>query len=434
MLSESILKDVELKKLIEAERTARLNEDFLKSKELCQTIVKTLYERGDFEDYLKATEYLAQRKNQSREAIISIVKYALDEILPQQNKERQVALLDKMITITEGKIFVETEYSEAVKRMADIYIQDGDLAKAAKIVQDVQIEAFGSLDRRYKTRYILYQMEILLKNNDFIRMLIVSNKINRTHLDDEGFEELKVDFYLLMINYYKHEKDYLQVSKCFKILFDFLKKIQKAMEKPDTIPAQCVEGYNNSLKKVDIRYLFENFVLFLSICPPEKETKNMFFELNQNYRQDLDQNVLILNIVLKRLSDDLIVVNGTFLNQFKGFEIFQNEELFKLFRKYWIQHDLLIYEKFYSRIQLNRMWQMINIPTLEIENEIADMVINQYIYAKINRIEQTVNFRKKEEHHDIINNIKGDLDTVLKNLENTCHLINKEYLKHGIKK
>ena len=133
-------------------------------------------------------EYLAQRKNQSREAIISIVKYALNDILPKQPKEKQVELLNTVITITEGKIFVEQEYSEAVKKMADIHIQDGEIAKAAKLVQDVQIEAFGSLDRKYKTEYILYQMQILIQNNDFIRTLIVSNKINRKHLDDEGFE------------------------------------------------------------------------------------------------------------------------------------------------------------------------------------------------------------------------------------------------------
>ena len=434
MLSDDILKDVELKKLIEAERTARLDDDFIKSNQLCQTLVKTLYERGDFSNYLKVMEYLAQRKNQSREAIISIVKYALNDILPLQPKEKQVDLLTTVISITEGKIFVEQEYSEAVKKMADILINDGELAKAAKLVQDVQIEAFGSLDRKYKTQYILYQMQILLENKDYIRTLIVSNKINRNHLDDEGFEEIKVEFYLLMIKYHLHEKEYLQVSKCYKILFDFIKKILKGLEKPEEIPVGAIEGYNNCKNKVDIRFLFQNYVLFLSICPPENETKLMFKELSENYRKDLDSDILILNIVMKRLSDDLIVINPQFLDQFRTFEIFKNEELFQLFRKYWIQHDLLIFEKFYSRIQLQRMLQMINVPTLEIENEIADMVINQYIYAKINRIEQTVNFRKKEEHHDIINGIKTDLDTVLKNLENTCHLINKEYLKHGIKK
>ena len=69
-------------------------------------------------------EYLAQRKNQSREAIISIVKYALNEILPKQPKQRQVELLTTLITITEGKIYVEQEYSEAVKRMADIHLAE----------------------------------------------------------------------------------------------------------------------------------------------------------------------------------------------------------------------------------------------------------------------------------------------------------------------
>ena len=69
--------------------------------------------------------------------------------------------------------------------------------------------------------------------------------------------------------------------KKVKILFDFIKKIQKAMEKPDTIPAQCVEGYNNSLKKVDIRYLFENFVLFLSMSTMRMSHSEVFSMLRK---------------------------------------------------------------------------------------------------------------------------------------------------------
>ena len=76
---------------------------------------------------------------------------------------------------------------------------------------------------------------------------------------------------------------------------------------------------------------------------------------------------------------------------------------------------------------------MTSVPNDEIESEIADMVVNNYIYAKINRIEKIVNFRKNTDHHDVLDNFNYDMDTMLKKIEETCHLINKEYLKYDFK-
>ena len=48
-------------------------------------------------------------------------------------------------------------------------------------------------------------------------------------------------------------------------------------------------------------------------------------------------------------------------------------------------------------------------------------------------IEKIVNFRKKTDYHDELDNYNYDMNNLLKKIEETCHLINKEYLKYGIK-
>lgn len=93
----------------------------------------------------------------------------------------------------------------------------------------------------------------------------------------------------------------------------------------------------------------------------------------------------------------------------------------------------LCLKNFFGKIHIERISQMTKVPNDEIENEIADMVVNNYIFARINRIEKIVNFRKKTDHHDVLDNFNYDMDNMLKKIEETCHLINKEYLKHGIK-
>jgi 26S proteasome regulatory subunit N5 len=439
LLSDEILKDVELKKLIDEEKVTRLENEFEKNRTLTKQILETLHNRNDFPNFLKLFEYLTQRRNQSRESIISMVKYCINDILPNlKNTKDSSELLNTIIRVTEGKIFVEYEYSQAIRKMTEIYLMDNNIEEAAKLIQDVQIEAFGSLESDYKIDYILFQMQVLIEKGDYIRTLIVSNKIKRNHLDDEGIELLKIRFFRLMILYYVHEKKYLEASKCYKILYDFVKSINDKLIEVEKdhkeIKPKIIDNYINVKKENDLVNLFENYVLYLSICPPELETKNMLNELILKYKKELDINKNILYIVEKRLSDEIILIDDNLFSRYKDFEIFKkNADLLKLFRKYWIQHDLSLFEKFFGKIHIERISQMTKVPIDEIESELADMVVNNYIFARINRIEKIVNFRKKTDHHDVLDNFNYDMDNMLKKIEETCHLINKEYLKHGIK-
>ena len=439
LLSEEILKDVELKKLIDEEKVTRLEGEFEKNKSICVKIFSILQKRNDFQNFLKIFEYLTQRRNQSRESIIYMVKNCLNEILPNlKNHKDSTDLLQTIIKVTEGKIFVEYEYSQAIRKMTEIYLMNNKIVEAAKLIQDVQIEAFGSLENDYKVDYILFQMQVLLEKGDYVRTLIVSNKIKRNHLDDDGFELLKIRFFRLMIEYFMHEKKYIDVSKSYKTLYDFVKSINDKLidiEKNNKeIKPKIIENYLKINKENDLKKLFENYVLFLSICPPELETKNMLNELIIKYKKELDKDENILYIVEKRLSDDIILIDNNLFNKYKDYEIFKkNPDLIKLFRKHWIQHDLSLFEKFFAKIHIKRINDMTLIPVDEIEKEIADMVVNNYIYAKINRIEKIVNFRKKTDYHDVLDNFNYDMDNMLKKIEETCHLINKEYLKYNIK-
>ena len=439
LLSEEILKDVELKKLIDEEKVTRLENEFEKNRNICKKILEIIYGRNDFQNFLKLFEYLTQRRNQSRESIISMVKHCINDIFPNlKNNKDQSDLLNTIIKVTEGKIFVEYEYSQAIRKMTEIHLKNKEVGEAAKLIQDVQIEAFGSLENDYKIDYILFQMKVLIEKGDYIRTLIVSNKIKRNHLDDEGIELLKIKFFKLMILYYIHEKKYLEVSKCYKILYDFVKSINDKLiqieKEHKEIKPKILENYNKIKQENDLQNLFQNYVIFLSICPPELETKNMLNELLLKYKKELDVNENILFIVEKRLSDEIIIIDNGLFSKYKDFPTFkENPDLILLFRKYWIQHDLSLFEKFFAKIHIKRISEMTLVSNDEIETELADMVVNNYIFARINRIEKIVNFRKKTDYHNDLDDFNYDMNNMLKKIEETCHLINKEYLKYGIK-
>lgn len=384
---------------------------------------------------------LNKRRNQSKNAITEMVKFVLSpQVYDRLNQEEQVKLLKTLIEITEGRIYVELEYSKAVRLLTEIYMSHNQIEEASKLIQDIQIETFGSIERAYKVDYILFQMRILLQKGDYIRTLIVSNKVNRKHLNDEGLEKLKVEFYNLMIRYYLNENKFIEVSKCYKTLYDFVKSINEKTIKNENIKEDVRSNYQEILSQVNMNILFVNYVMYLTICPPELATRNMLNELNISYKKDLEECPDMYMIVTKLLSDDIIYIDNNFLNSFSRYPIFQAgvaelnpEKHFRLFRKYLIQHNLIIFQKFFSQVKLERIGKMIGIDSKEVESEIADMVINNYIYARINRITATVNFKPKSDHNDKLNDINYDLMKMLEKIETTCHLIHKENLKHDIK-
>jgi 26S proteasome regulatory subunit N5 len=285
-------------------------------------------------------------------------------------------------------------------------------------------------------------MRILLKKEDYFRMLVVSNKINRKQLSEEGLEKLKVEFYQLMILYYLYEKKFIDVSKSYKTLYDYYNEIELKLKATNVkeIKSNILERYKEILQSLNKKILLVNYIMYLTICPPELETKNMLNELSINYRKDIEENEEMNSIVTKHLSDEIVQIKPEIFNTYKNYPIFNSNEMnvkpeehLKLFRKYLIQHNLSVFGKFFSQIQLRRVSDMICVDTQELENEICDMVINKFLYAKINRINSTVNFRKKQDYSDKLNDLNYDLGKMLEKMETTCHLIHKENLKYDIK-
>lgn len=60
----------------------------------------------------------------------------------------------------------------------------GDSRLANELMQELQVETFGSMDRREKVEFILEQMRLLRLQRDWEKMAIVSKKINNKWLSD----------------------------------------------------------------------------------------------------------------------------------------------------------------------------------------------------------------------------------------------------------
>ena len=96
-----------------------------------------------------------------------------------------------------------------------------------------------------------------------------------------------------------------------------------------------------------------------------------------------------------------------------------------------IQHNIRVIEKYYSRVRIATLANLIGVTEDRAEQEICDMVVHKRVSAKINRLEWIVTFQKKKTGtEEMLESWNKDLKTLLAKVENTCHLINREKMIH----
>lgn len=100
----------------------------------------------------------------------------------------------------------------------------------------------------------------------------------------------------------------------------------------------------------------------------------------------------------------------------------------EVFHRRVIQHNIRIVSQYYKRIHGTRLAQLLQLPTDRLEMEIASMVSDGTVYAKIDRPADIVRFEKPKSPEVILTNWAGDIDNLLHLVETTTHLIHKEQM------
>uniref|UniRef100_A0A7S3JDW6 PCI domain-containing protein n=1 Tax=Euplotes harpa TaxID=151035 RepID=A0A7S3JDW6_9SPIT len=349
-----------------------------------------------------------------------MIQLAITYIDKMPTREEKFNLIQTLREATDGKIFVEVEYARCTKLFSEMKEEDGQLDEATETIQEVQIETYGSMEKKEKLEYILYQLKLVLLRKDYVRTQIILKKISRKGLTEKGFELTKINYYSQVIEYYNHEKDNLEVAKCYQTIYDTMVKAEEDKETELQFP----EG--------EKRRNFENFVVTLMITPYSNEQVDLLNIVNSRYARELEAIPVLEKFVHKFLLAELMPLNeDSVKEQLGGYEPFQEhiefhlQHLEALFKQI-IQHNLRVIEKYYSRIRLDRLSPLIGVDIERTEQEIADMVINKRIVAKINRLEGIVKFHKKEFVNDTLNNWNSDIKSLLGKIDKTCHLINRE--------
>jgi 26S proteasome regulatory subunit N5 len=287
--------------------------------------------------------------------------------------------------------------------------QDGDISKAADVLQEVHVETYGSLSKKEKVEFILEQMRLTLAKKDYVRASIVAGKVSRKHLQEENMEEYKVKFFTLLAELHRHEKD------AFKLAQDY----HSIYSTPHIL--------NDDAKWKDA---LQNTVVFLALSPYSNEQQDMMNRVKEDSNlEKLPSFAITIQLLLKKEIIAYPMVNQAELEAIPAFleggpdlTTFWHD----LFHRRVIQHNVRVASLYYKRIHGARLAQLLGLEPDRLEREISSMVSDGSVYAKIDRPKDIVRFASPKTPESVLSDWGADIDNLLHLVETTTHLINKE--------
>lgn len=94
-------------------------------------------------------------------------------------------------------------------------------------------------------------------------------------------------------------------------------------------------------------------------------------------------------------------------------------------RKRVIEHNVRVIAKYYTRIRMEKLQQLLDLTEDEAELFLSKLVTDKIVYAKIDRPSRIISFNKPRDADDVLNEWSGNMKSLLGLLERIDHLITK---------
>ncbi|CAL5364902.1 unnamed protein product [Camellia sinensis] len=429
--------DSKIESLLNVEKQMRLAGDVAGTKKAVTDILQLCFEARAWKTLNDQIVLLSKRRGQLKQAVTAMVQQAMQYIDETPDIESKIELIKTLNNVSAGKIYVEIERARLIKRLAKIKEEQGQIAEAADLMQEIAVETFGAMAKTEKIAFILDQVRLCLDRQDYVRAQILSRKISprvfnadtskekkkpkegdnvveEAPADIPSLLELKRIYYELMIQYYSHSNDYLEICRCYKAIYE----IPSVKEEPAKwIPV---------LRKI---------CWYLVLSPHDPMQSSL---LNSTLEDKNLSEIPHFRLLLKQLVTMEVIQWTALWNTFK--DEFENEKNMlggplgdkaaEDLRQRVIEHNILVVSKYYSKITLKRIAELLCLSVQEAEKHLSEMVVSKALVAKIDRPMGIVCFQAAKDSNDILNSWAMNLEKLLDLVEKSCHQIHKETMVH----
>ena len=418
--------------LLAIEKRGRLAEDPVSTKLACCSLLELLYKQQNYKDAQEKLVLLTKRRGQLKEVVRAMVRQCM-EFLDEMGRETKEEMIRTLQGITEGKIYVEIERARITRQLAAMKEQEGDIGEAANILQEVAVETFGSMAKVEKIAYILEQVRLCLEKKDYVRAQILSRKVSPrafvvrkttkkgestgeigiegTSIEEPAkgtpsLEELKIQYYSLMIQYHLHEKNYVEVCRSYRAILDT----------PGIAadPAAWEDALKHAAWYAGLAPRDSDQVTLLDATKADSRMESMpvYKSLLSHFSKD---EILWWNVLSQEFADEMTSQTDVF-----------DEDRKQAFRLRVVQHNIYTISSFYSHISMPRLAQILELSEAEAEKHLCDMVSERGLAAKIDRASGTIKFGGVKPKTAVLNEWSSKISKLLQTLESTCEMISKE--------
>ncbi|CAK8578902.1 unnamed protein product [Lathyrus sativus] len=428
--------DAKIEQLLNVEKQMRLAGEIVGTRKAAIDILQLCFEAKAWKTLNDQIVVLSKRRGQLKQAVTAMVQQAMQYIDETPDIETRIELIKTLNSVSAGKIYVEIERARLVKKLAKIKEEQGLIAEAADLMQEIAVETFGAMAKTEKIAFILEQVRLCLDRQDYVRAQILSRKISPRVFDidaskekkkpkegDNMVEEAPVDipsllelkriYYELMIRYYSHNNEYLEICRCYKAIYE----IPSVKENPaEFIPI---------LRKI---------CWFLVLAPHEPMQSSLLNSTldDRNLSEIPNFKLLLKNVVTMEVIQ-WTALWDTYKNEFDSEMVsgnFLSEKAAEDLKQRIIEHNILVVSKYYARITLKRLAQLLCLSLEEAEKHLSEMVVSKALVAKIDRPMGIVCFQTAKDSNDILNSWAANLEKLLDLVEKSCHQIHKETMVH----
>ncbi|KRZ09941.1 26S proteasome non-ATPase regulatory subunit 12 [Trichinella zimbabwensis] len=404
-----------LEKLCDLERRTRLSADMNSNATVQVWIVSVCFNERQYDILNEQIIALSKKRSLMKYANSKMVRACVDSMPSVACKTAKLKLIETLRKTTEGKIYVEVERARLTHMLSKMKEEDGDIDGAVKVLLELQ-----------KVFFLLEQLRLCILRNDFVRSSIIAKKISPRFFKSDiilKHQDLKFKYYKLMILLDLYNKNYVGVSNHYYNLSE-------------------TEAY---LDKAKIVTFLKNAVVYAILAPYSEEQWATMCRVSED--SNFDQIPKYKELVQLFIKEEIISWKKDILGVYDKLkawnasstdyveEYIESEEhvlanLEQLQCRVG-EHNMRIVSKYYSRIYLNRIAELVDWNAEKTEEFLCKLIVNGTIpLAKICRPSGVVNFvPKKKSEEELDDWAVGTVD-VMEKINKVTHLILKERMMY----
>merc|ERR1712226_1709743 len=142
-----------IEQLLALEKTSRLNTNAPATVQCAEAVLGVCFDAKDWKLLNEHILILSKRRSQLKQAITAVVSKSmgyLEQDPAPFEKTTRIEIIETLRSVVDGKLYLEIESARLTQQLSKIREEEGDMAKASEILQEIAPETMGTMDKQEK--------------------------------------------------------------------------------------------------------------------------------------------------------------------------------------------------------------------------------------------------------------------------------------------